>query len=829
MLNLKKTEAEKIKNEGNELAAKQQYAAAIEKYQQALAIAPTLESAWLNLGLMQKKLTNFPAAKIAFESALKLNEHYLKARVNLADTLINLDDAERAEDIVRELLNSYPNNAEVMLVQQRLKNSMKNKKHPDDEISRLNPKPIIVPQYPNAPQTPYAAARPVMPKRSMVDLHGDSVEIARDRVRKEISTAQFNQRTKIRFVTGRGNHINAQGNRGTLHQEFENWIADLKDEIESVEKHEGYYEVNFKLASITKLQYQIEEMAKKTLAASLPKIKIAAEAGEAFEQMLMGSLYAEGLGVPQDDKLSAEWMLKAAEQKLAEAEYQMGGCYLIGKGVKQSDTIAIEWFKRAADKHHSIAMKQLGDMYFSGIGTPINDEEALKWHTRVADLKGNDLWVIEAARKAGSAHYWGHGTPINYQQAFNYYKQAADSTPGDSTAQYNLGGMLLEGKGVVKKDEAKAFDYFSRAADQNDGDAYHLLSYFYTHGIIVKKDLAKVLEHEKKGAALNSADAAFGLFANTQLTLEERFNYLRQAADLGNPSALVLVAYLPQPTLSEEERSQYMTKVMALSEEVILHNISFPAAKYQIAGNLFRLDSTKKQQKKGFRLANKLIELNDSQGHQLLGEYYYARKNYALAKQQWELGGEKGNATCNCSLGYYYEDEVTGEINLTKAFAYYKKSAKAGNANGDNQLGQFYFEGKGGIEKNGQQAKFHFEHAIKIEKELIAKNPLNSCFIHRSMEFALFNLGRLYLSGCTNLESNEELGIKTLAEATEKGHPQAPFILARYFLHIKQDLQQSIHWLKQAAAMNNEEAIQMLDKLKTVETTGVEHKRFSPL
>ena len=58
------------------------------------------------------------------------------------------------------------------------------------------------------------------------------------------------------------------------------------------------------------------------------------------------------------------------------------------------------------------------------------------------------------------------------KKAAEWYLKAAEQ--GDSDAQYNLGAMYYDGKGV-KKDRKKAAQWLSKAAAQGDEDAIELL------------------------------------------------------------------------------------------------------------------------------------------------------------------------------------------------------------------------------------------------------------------------------------------------------------------------------------------------------------------
>ena len=86
-----------------------------------------------------------------------------------------------------------------------------------------------------------------------------------------------------------------------------------------------------------------------------------AEQGNALAQAQMGAMYQLGRnGVEKDAQQSAEWMLKAADQGLVEAEVFMAALYDRGLGVKHNVRTATQWYEKAAAQKHGTALAILG-------------------------------------------------------------------------------------------------------------------------------------------------------------------------------------------------------------------------------------------------------------------------------------------------------------------------------------------------------------------------------------------------------------------------------------------------------------------------------------
>ena len=104
-----------------------------------------------------------------------------------------------------------------------------------------------------------------------------------------------------------------------------------------------------------------------------------AEKGDADAQFSLGTLYAEGKGVEQNDVTAFMWFQRAADQGNVTAQYNVGASYAEGTGVAKSDVDAAKWFLRAANQGMAFAQLNLGLLYAAGNGVPQDDVEALKW------------------------------------------------------------------------------------------------------------------------------------------------------------------------------------------------------------------------------------------------------------------------------------------------------------------------------------------------------------------------------------------------------------------------------------------------------------------
>jgi TPR repeat protein len=146
-----------------------------------------------------------------------------------------------------------------------------------------------------------------------------------------------------------------------------------------------------------------------------------AEQGDVNAQWVLGFMYLNGEGIPQNYKQAAYWLTKAAEQGLALAQTNLGLMYAKGgEGVPQDHKKALEWLTKAAEQEFALAQFNLGFMYDSGKGVSQDDKKALDWYKKAA-LKG----LAEAQTNLGVMYAADHSTVQDYAIAYSWFNLAA--------------------------------------------------------------------------------------------------------------------------------------------------------------------------------------------------------------------------------------------------------------------------------------------------------------------------------------------------------------------------------------------------------------------
>jgi TPR repeat protein len=170
----------------------------------------------------------------------------------------------------------------------------------------------------------------------------------------------------------------------------------------------------------------------------------------------------------------------ATEKENPEAMYLLGTMFDQGVEVPQSYKEAFKWYRRAADRGQAEAMNCLGMLYAMGDDVPQDYVEALSWY-----LKAVEHGSVDAMNNIAMLYYHGWGVRRSYADAAEWFQVAANR--GDPRAMNSLGVMHDSGTGVTQS-HATALKLFQRSAQQGYAPAMVNLGNMYASGEGVKKD-----------------------------------------------------------------------------------------------------------------------------------------------------------------------------------------------------------------------------------------------------------------------------------------------------------------------------------------------------
>lgn len=140
-----------------------------------------------------------------------------------------------------------------------------------------------------------------------------------------------------------------------------------------------------------------------------------------------------------------------------------------------SDMVAL--FKQQAENQEdSLAQSNLGYLYLDALGVEKNINEAIRLFTLSAD-KGNTVGLTNLA--------WTYERYGMLDKAFDTYTILANQ--GDHNAQYMVGMMYLDGRGVTQDAQA-GIRFLNLSSDQGNPNAQNSLGFYYENGWRVKQD-----------------------------------------------------------------------------------------------------------------------------------------------------------------------------------------------------------------------------------------------------------------------------------------------------------------------------------------------------
>lgn len=267
---------------------------------------------------------------------------------------------------------------------------------------------------------------------------------------------------------------------------------------------------------------------------------------------------------------------------------------------------------------------------------------------------------------------------------------------GDAFSQYNLAVFYRDGI-TVNKDYDKAFFWFSKSAEKGFVESIANLGWFYENGVVVKQDYEKAFaladESARKGSAigLNNLGVYYQKGLGCDIDFIKGFSYLKQAVNLGDNSvARINLSYTYFVGLGVErsvDKAISLIKDLAKQGNIIAMT------------NLGIFYRSLGEYEKSFYWLIKSSELNYPLAQAQLGfNYAYGigiEANSEQAMYWLNLAMDKNESQAFFLLGAVFsEGTQVFEKDDSKAFYFYQKAALMGNNNAQNNLANWYLNGR---------------------------------------------------------------------------------------------------------------------------------------
>lgn len=172
----------------------------------------------------------------------------------------------------------------------------------------------------------------------------------------------------------------------------------------------------------------------------------------AFDAMLVGDCYENGVGVSKNYAKAAEYYAQAAAKGSVDGMRQAGICYLNAK----DNAKAIQYFEKGASKGDLSSKYWAGKMLIGGMGVEPNKQQGV-----VYLLKAAEGGMPGAQAEMGTLYAEGNGVTKNLSQAAEWYRKSA--MQGNSKGMWNYGNALKDGIGTTQ-DYDQALFWMSEAA-----------------------------------------------------------------------------------------------------------------------------------------------------------------------------------------------------------------------------------------------------------------------------------------------------------------------------------------------------------------------------
>jgi len=506
-------------------------------------------------------------------------------------------------------------------------------------------------------------------------------------------------------------------------------------------------------------------LPKSSIAGKIDELSSMAKQGQVEAQFTLAEACYFGKDIKKNLPQAFFWYEKAAQQGHPKAQRALGSMYKLGIGTAKEPVKAAYWYQKSAEQGLARAQTNLGILYETGEGVAQNHDTARKWYEKAAEQG-----YARGQTYLGRMYELGIGVTVDYTKAFSWYEKAAQQ--GYARAQTNLGALYEAGQGMEQNYE-QASAWYTKAAEQHYARGQFYLGRLYERGLGVEKNIALASEWYSKAAKQGYSRARKQLAqvkSEHAKTNEKIIQKTKQVVDqVEDEKGKVTIEEKGKETDQVQNAQSTLTTKAKLKEEAVQFTI-----------------------KDEF-----LARAGDPDSQYFLGLLYLAGEgNYEMdakkAAYWFSLATEKGNRNAQYHLGLLYLKGEGVEKDSKKGIRLLQETASSGNSDAQNYLGLLYLNGEG-VEENPQKGMLLLEQAAE-SGNVDAQN----------------NLGMYYL------ETDYSQAVVWFLKAAEQGLPDAQYNLASMYLAglgVKQNKEQAIHWMQEAANQGYLIAMKILDSI----------------
>jgi TPR repeat protein len=206
-------------------------------------------------------------------------------------------------------------------------------------------------------------------------------------------------------------------------------------------------------------------------------IRSGAEAGDPEKMVRLARFLERGHGVVQDDREAARWYEKAARAGNATGMFGFAIAAHNGKGRARDYPLAAEWYARAEAQGNQTAAVWRARMIEVGQGMPANPEAAAAVFQKMAEAP---LFHKEAQYYLGVMLDEGRGVPKDHLKAMRYFELSHRQDIDGATC--DLAMMHLEGRPGIPVNFALGIQTYEQAAGRGHGMSHYNLGLICNEG-----------------------------------------------------------------------------------------------------------------------------------------------------------------------------------------------------------------------------------------------------------------------------------------------------------------------------------------------------------
>lgn len=274
------------------------------------------------------------------------------------------------------------------------------------------------------------------------------------------------------------------------------------------------------------------------------------------------------------------------------------------------------------------------------------------------------------------------------------------------------------------------------------------LAKMYENGNGTTRNYQKAMELYEKSAAKGNKYAAFSLGNmylrekgiqhtehNRQEMIQKGIYYMKQAADNNFPYAAYAYARtfekesFLRETISEQEVEKYYAAAMNGFTSLLMKRED-DFLLYRMGTMYYEGKGTEPSQEKALKCFQKSAELNNANAQYALGKTYSDKESgyYDLKKaiENFKKAADQNNEFAKYTLAKIFLDQTSPVFDVSKGISYLEQASEQGNVNAKLKLGNIYLYGKyQGISKNEELGMKYLKEAEEKGSEFATESIKN--------------------------------------------------------------------------------------------------------